>query len=310
MNKHAFPIVGIKRILKSIPVVRVLATILVRGWRRLLQHLIIAWRRLTWPLYYKSIRQRPEFQERSIALMTVFILQENILFMEEWLDHHVKMGVDHFFLYDNSKVQKRNPAPYEKRVVPGKVNKHGRSFDTLISAAEAQERLSHLLKQYHGTVTVVPWERKGDDGLIGMYQNEAIQDFVHKNSHIYDYALHIDIDEFMVSRKGYTLKQIRSFMERDRITSYYFTPRYFSSRFNYIGQPVLSISKCLPYDRESVDCGYKTLFKMSTVVRIHLHCTRTLFKAEVCPTDEMMMYHYCYNSEANLIDDAEALTYI
>jgi hypothetical protein len=43
----------------------------------------------------------------KIAIHSVFIVKENILFLEEWIDYHIQIGVDAFYLYDNSKVEKR-----------------------------------------------------------------------------------------------------------------------------------------------------------------------------------------------------------
>ena len=68
---------------------------------------------------------------------------------------------------------------------------------------------------------------------------------------------------------------------------------------------MLSISMCLPKDRE--DEGYKTLFRIAAVLRAEIHCTTTLLKNEVCPNNEMLIYHYCHNSEAILRDDPDAL---
>ena len=42
----------------------------------------------------------------QIAIHTVFILKENILFLEEWIKYHILLGFNKFYLYDNSKVTK------------------------------------------------------------------------------------------------------------------------------------------------------------------------------------------------------------
>ena len=44
----------------------------------------------------------------KIGINSVFIAKENILFLEEWIDYHIQVGFDRFYLYDNSKVQKKN----------------------------------------------------------------------------------------------------------------------------------------------------------------------------------------------------------
>ena len=37
-----------------------------------------------------------------VGIHTVFIARENILFLKEWVLYHKYMGIEHFFLYDNS----------------------------------------------------------------------------------------------------------------------------------------------------------------------------------------------------------------
>ena len=37
-----------------------------------------------------------------VGIHTVFIAKENILFLKEWILYHKYMGIEHFFLYDNS----------------------------------------------------------------------------------------------------------------------------------------------------------------------------------------------------------------
>ena len=50
-------------------------------------------------LYLKKVKKQKRsnsFKPESLAIMSVFILKENILFLEEWINHQIGMGVDYF----------------------------------------------------------------------------------------------------------------------------------------------------------------------------------------------------------------------
>ena len=61
----------------------------------------------------------------KIAIHSVFILKENIYFLEEWIDYHMNLGFNKFYLYDNSKVQKTGGCHNNRRqFIPNEVNKY------------------------------------------------------------------------------------------------------------------------------------------------------------------------------------------
>ncbi len=279
--------------------------------KQLVNFLILHCKQVLFWIHISKLEKSPEFQKDSIALMTVFILRENILFLEEWIEHHLKMGIDHFVLYDNSKVQRTEKNERYKNVNPGSINKHNQNYSKLITQENAEFKLNDILNKYGSIITIIPWTKKDKNGKIGYFQIEAINDFIKRYKRIYDYALLTDMDEFMVSRTGFNLKDLMTEMKQQSITSIYFKSRIFSSRFNYIGRSIRKISKCLPHDRE--DEGFKTMFKLSAVISANVHCTKTLFKNKICPNDKMLMYHYCYNYEGagtKLINSPEVLKYI
>ena len=57
----------------------------------------------------KKILNKENFtnNDKLYAVHAVFISKENIVFMEEWIDYHIQLGFNRFYLYDNSKVTKK-----------------------------------------------------------------------------------------------------------------------------------------------------------------------------------------------------------
>jgi hypothetical protein len=97
------------------------------------------------------------------ALFTVFILKENILFLEEWIDHHLRLGVDRVFLYDNSKVQKNEvdgkhgTQPTSQNLKEGAISKHGVNFSELVDDTTAIAMLSEIKSKFAEKLDVREW---------------------------------------------------------------------------------------------------------------------------------------------------------
>lgn len=251
-----------------------------------------------------------DFKKDSLAIMTVFILKENILFLEEWIQHHLNMGVDYFVLYDNSKVQVQPKlSEGDKYVKPGKVNRHNINYGEVITDEKAQNEFNKLLDKYHDKIDIIPWEKKNDEGKIEYFQLEAYRDFISNYFRIFDYGLFIDMDEFMISRSGKSLKNITRSMKESSVTSLYFNSKLFSSRFNHIGYPVKSINKCISSDRNKD--GHKSMVKLNAVKKItNPHQIETTRKSLTCDNNTMIFYHYCYSyigTGTKLITDNKAI---
>ena len=263
-------------------------------------------------LYLKKVKKQKRsnsFKPESLAIMSVFILKENILFLEEWINHHIGMGVDYFVLYDNSQTQKKDVR--DPNVVPGKVNKHNFNYDELISAEDANQLLKKILNKHKGEIEIVTWSKRDETGIIRYFQLEAFKHFCENYYKRFDFGLFIDMDEFMISRSSKNLKDIVKEMNTNKITSMYFNSKLFSSRFNHLGTPIKSINFCLKEDR--LNQGQKTLLKLSANTKIdNLHNLKSLGVQSICNNDKMIFYHYCYvynGPGTHLIEDKIATSY-
>jgi len=123
---------------------------------------------------------REPIQEKNVicGIHSVFIVKENILFLEEWIDHHWLLGFQYFFLYDNSKVQTKNYFNRNNpKLIPKKQNKHGISYDKMfnhLSQEEQEELLNKICNKYQGHIFIYEWSKKDKDGKIGHFQDEAL----------------------------------------------------------------------------------------------------------------------------------------
>jgi|GEM_PF-2659603 len=244
----------------------------------------------------KAKLANPDFKERSIALMTVLIVRENILFLEEWIEHHLQMGVDHIYLYDNSKVQEKKLIGCGiDPTVPGQSNNYLVNYADLISVEETSKRFEEIQKKYADCLTVLPWERRNENGTLGYFQHEAIFDFITKYKYVYDYGLFTDVDEFLISRNNQTLKDIVHQMENKKMTTAFFKDRLFHSRFSNLDKKVREIKVCDPFEGNKLR---KSLLKLTTFTFFTVlspHRLYTMFCSQFIDSDEMLIHHYQVN---------------
>jgi len=100
----------------------------------------------------------------KIGIMAIFKNEEK--YMEEWLIHHIKQGINHFYLYDND----------------GDIDKY------------------YYLERYGDFITLIDWTDKKNNGRQTI-QKQAYYDCVHKYSKECQFLGMLDIDEFMVPTK-------------------------------------------------------------------------------------------------------------
>ena len=67
------------------------------------------------------------------------------MFLEQWIDYHILLGFDKFYLYDNSKVQIPGGGTItdKKNIISGKVNKYKVNYGEIVklSNKEIQDKL-------------------------------------------------------------------------------------------------------------------------------------------------------------------------
>lgn len=134
-------------------------------------------------------KEKPQYRYQ-IALILIF--KNEAPYLEEWLCHHINLGVEHFYLYDNNSTDnyKEILAPYIDRGIvtltpwsqyPGQYSAYKHWYDNYrteskwVSFIDADEflcptrenTLQPLLKQYDGyPVILMYWKIFGTSGLI------------------------------------------------------------------------------------------------------------------------------------------------
>jgi len=100
--------------------------------------------------------------KNRLSIMAIFKNEE--LYLEEWLQHHIKEGINHFYLYSNDK----NMEKY------------------------------NFLDKYQDKITIIPWTNNRHF-INSTVQRDAYTHCINKYIDEYDFLLMLDIDEFLVS---------------------------------------------------------------------------------------------------------------
>lgn len=89
------------------------------------------------------------------GIQTVYLPRENLQFLEEWLQYHVLLGAEYFYLYDNTGSETIFLG--NSLAINGK-NKYGVPFDLSLPDVQIEEMEAEIFRKY--PVTKVKWQPK------------------------------------------------------------------------------------------------------------------------------------------------------
>lgn len=219
---------------------------------------------------YLLLKQMSGIQT-TVGVHTVFILAENILYLEEWLVHHVQLGVSKFYLYDNSKVTTKSPFDQPNpHLVPGQVSKYGVHFRDLVTDTEVNTRFQDLLERYP-QIVYTDWSPMDDHGNILYDQEGAHAHCLERLKHEggIDWCANIDMDEFIIPFDHDTIPDFIDRLPMD-VSNIHMAHRVFRSRFETPpGETILSTRHGLA--APVVKGGRKNLYRVQTTATLSVH---------------------------------------
>jgi hypothetical protein len=245
----------------------------------------------------------------NIAIHTVFILKENILFLEEWINYHILLGFNKFYLYDNSEVQKKGGEHHllsNKNFTPGKINKYNVNYDKIVKMdkKQMQNYVQQICDKYK-CVEIIRWAPKRN-GVISHQQKYAHMNCLKrlKKDNI-KWCANIDMDEYIVL-KDYN--NIGDYIDRlpSNIKNIKLGQLRFDSRFNNLDKLVTDILnteiKELPRWHSN-----KNIYNVRCTKLLDVHTwypNNSIYKEIVPDTNIIWFNHYKLNQqEYNIVDN-------
>lgn len=176
-----------------------------------------------------------------LAIQSVFLARENILFLKEWLIYHIEIGADHFYLYDNTGSVSRagNSKGINKYEIP-----YG-NITSGMSDKDIQDIMDEIQKELPGMITYVKWTPKDKKGNIIYGWNEALADYVHNHGRDAEWTCFIDIDEFLFSVRENSIKEIIKRVEKDGYSDILIHQKKFGERYYNTDKYVTHIESCV-----------------------------------------------------------------
>lgn len=158
----------------------------------------------------------------KLAIMAIFKKEQD--YMEEWLDHHIRQGISHFYLYNNDP----------------ELNNYQFLND----------------QKYKNFITLVDWVNAKNDGRQTI-QKQAYQHCVRNYNKQYNMIMMLDLDEFIINNeKGTVLDYINSLdIEKTKAIK---VPRYNYGSNGYIVKPFGKVMQNFRM-RERLCSSYKTI---------------------------------------------------
>jgi hypothetical protein len=240
---------------------------------------------------------------KSFAIQTVFLARENILFLEEWMSYHYSIGCRQFYMYDNSGSVTLD---LNNSVQVNGLNKYGINIIEItknLSNEDIEKLMTKLFEKY--PVTYIRWEPKDSKGNIQYNQTDAIIDCINKFKDKEDWITFIDIDEFIVLKKGLTMLNILNLCKENDIGKIVLFQKKYRDRFlEYMEHEpktkkflVKKISRCTPNYNTST-WAYKNIMNPKNVSRIeNIHFMYTNLKTLKAQPELLRFNHYNVNDK-------------
>jgi len=197
-----------------------------------------------------------------LSFHTVFLLNENIKWLEEFIVYYKHIGVDHFYLYDNED----SNGCHGTRTT----NKYGFPISTT-STEDDKVRLSHILEKYGDCITYISWQPT-ENGVVVYGQNESISDCITKYGKDNEWMIFMDLDEFIYSESNVNLVEYLKSLDRN-VSAVKLLQKKFLDRFLSKESLVTQEFQCIDLDI-GVNWGAKNIVRCDDFIscaNIHGH---------------------------------------
>jgi hypothetical protein len=194
--------------------------------------------------------KKPSGKKYFLVYHTIFILNENIKWLEEYLIYYIHLGFEHFYLYDNTgSIGCCGSTPTK--------NKYG--FE-IVENEHNISLFNNILKKYETYITYIKWQPLDKSGRIIYGQPESIYHFKTNYAKYSEYCAFMDLDEFLYSENDINLKDYLIKKREEGINCVQLYQKKFKDRHNIKESRITYCYDCLviPYRK---DYGIKNIIE-------------------------------------------------
>lgn len=224
----------------------------------------------------------------SVAFHTVFILSENIKWLEEFIIYYINLGISKLYLYHNEGSNGGNGT--------NKKNKYGFDIDST-STTEELDMLNNILQKYREYIVYILWQPRDNNNEIVYGQNEAIKDCITKYGNLHEWMCFLDLDEFIFSKTNINLVNYLNHLDKNisavRLIQKKFLDRHLSKE-RYITQEF----SCIDNLKIGTEWGSKDIIRCSDFIDCNnIHRIRTKHATVIADIDILRFNHYNVNNQ-------------
>ena len=207
--------------------------------RRGINHPLVGALRRYWYRAQFKRQHSGEYTPR-VGMHAIFIARENVLFLEEWILYHKSLGIEYFYLYDNSRSQKAGLGFYSANATIGKVAKRGIPYAYLntMNGDEIRQELERFQREIPN-VHIYEWSPVDDDGVIHHGQTMGQTMAAHRHRDEADWMFFTDMDEYLVP--GVPIAELCTQMTRDGYVGAEFWEVPMDNRYRHLDKNVCDI---------------------------------------------------------------------
>lgn len=232
-------------------------------------------------------------QECCLSIHTVFVARENIMYLKEWIVYHALLGVQHFYLYDNTGSRGRDGSTPT-------TNKYGVNFYELTrdrTDEDIDDKLRQIADDVDVNVTLIRWQPRDGRGRICYGYTESVRHCTAIYGHNIDWLACVDTDEFLFSPTEVDLPRYLQDLGRRGYARVIILQKKFRDRFLSSLKYVTDIHECI----EGIDTA---TWAPKNIVRIRdlrftlpldMHRMPVKRATLLAPLDSLRFNHYNVN---------------
>jgi len=194
-----------------------------------------------------------------LSFQTVFRLNENAKWLEEFLIYYINLGFDHFYLYDNDgSISEYDPSK--------QVNKNGDPI-RLDEPEEDKAILDAIMKKYGDKITYTKWQPRDENNNIVYAQDWATMDFIKRYADETEWVATMDLDEFLYSKNEINIPQyLRD--QPENVSRIFLGQKRFIHRFEANNKLVTQDFRCENFYMPAGTGGSKNIVRVKDFVDI------------------------------------------
>ena len=228
-----------------------------------------------------------------LSMHTVFLARENIAYLKEWIVYHALLGVQHFYLYDNT-------GSIGRQGSTSTTNKYGINFYAPtkdMTDADIADELGKIIADVAIDVTLIPWQPRDRNGRIYYGYNESVHHCIQTYGQHTDWMVFIDPDEFLFSPLNIDIREQLRDLRRAGYNRLIILQKKFLDRFLSPRKYVTDIYDCI----EGIDTSRwapKNIVRVEALnlgVLESMHAMPVRGGTSTAATDALRFNHYNVN---------------